>query len=64
MQSKRRSSDLTRIIDYSAYERQRFVKYGLNLNSFAETGVATIKTGLDISIGEKTDLKGDIDETI
>ena len=31
MQSKRKSSDLTRIIDYSAYERQRFVKYGLNM---------------------------------
>ncbi len=31
MQSRRRSSDLTRIIDYSAYERQRFVKYGLKM---------------------------------
>lgn len=31
LQSKRRLSDLTRIIDYSAYERQRFVKYGLNM---------------------------------
>ena len=28
----------------------------------AETAVATVKTGLDISIGVDTDLKGDIDE--
>ena len=28
----------------------------------AETAVATVKTGLDISIGVDTDLKGDIDD--
>ena len=28
----------------------------------AETGVATVKTGLDVMIGEETDLKGDIDD--